>query len=211
LKEPAGTFKVRALTRNTSSPAAQTLAARGVEVVQADLASLEQTAAAFAGAWGVFGLTQFYEHGFDAEQVHGKNIVQAAKAAGVQHLVWSTVEGREGECAAISWRSKALIEQEIEAAGIPCTYFHVPMYYQVRRVPIAIPTGMLSHARRTSGRRSSRLRTMKRRASTGACRSYPTCQSLRLASKIAEASSCPRSRTLRSTLVSDVYRHHPAD
>ncbi|KZV63170.1 NmrA family protein [Peniophora sp. CONT] len=130
LKDPE-TFTVRAITRNTSSPAAKALAQRGVEVVQADLASLEQTTKAFEGAYGVFGLTQFYEHGFDAEQLHGKNIVDAAKAAGVQHLVWSSVEGREGECGAISWRSKALIEDHIAKAGLPyVTYFHVPMYYQ---------------------------------------------------------------------------------
>ena len=66
---------MRAITRNPESPAAQALAARGVEVVRADLSSLEETAAAFAGAWGVFGLTQFYVHGYEGEQLHGRNIV----------------------------------------------------------------------------------------------------------------------------------------
>ncbi|KAL7277945.1 hypothetical protein ACG7TL_007893 [Trametes sanguinea] len=129
LKEP-DTFAVRAITRDPTSPAARALAARGVEVVKADLSSLAETAAAFAGAWGVFGLTQFYVHGFEGEQLHGKNIVDAAVQQGVKHLVWSTVEGREGECAAISWRSKALIEDRIIASGIPYTFVYIPMYYE---------------------------------------------------------------------------------
>ncbi|KII85253.1 hypothetical protein PLICRDRAFT_94827 [Plicaturopsis crispa FD-325 SS-3] len=130
LKEPAGTFTVRAITRNPSSPAAQALAAKGVEVVKADLASLDEVTAAFKDAWGVFGLTQFYEHGYDAEQLHGANIVDGAKAAGVKHLVWSTVEGREGECGAISWVSKAKIEDRVIASGIPYTFVYIPMYYE---------------------------------------------------------------------------------
>ncbi|CDO72581.1 hypothetical protein BN946_scf184983.g64 [Trametes cinnabarina] len=129
LKEPE-TFAVRAITRDPTSPAAQALVARGVEVVKADLSSLEETTAAFTDAWGVFGLTQFYVHGFEGEQLHGKNIVDAAVKAGVKHLVWSTVEGREGECAAISWRSKALIEDRVIASGIPHTFVYIPMYYE---------------------------------------------------------------------------------
>ncbi|KAI0759300.1 NmrA family protein [Trametes elegans] len=129
LKEPE-TFSVRAITRDPTSEAAQALARRGVEVVKADLSSLDETAAAFQGAWGVFGVTQFYVHGFDGEQLHGRNIVDGAVRAGVKHSVWSSVEGREGECAAISWRSKALIEDRVIASGIPYTFVYIPMYYE---------------------------------------------------------------------------------
>ncbi|KAJ2931341.1 hypothetical protein H1R20_g5667, partial [Candolleomyces eurysporus] len=130
LKEPAGEFTIRAVSRNPSSEASQALTAKGIEVVKADLSSLEETTAAFKDAWGVFGLTQFYEHGYDGEQLHGKHIVEAAKANNVKHIVWSTVEGREGECKAISWTSKALIEDRIIEAGIPWTFVHIPMYYE---------------------------------------------------------------------------------
>jgi uncharacterized protein YbjT (DUF2867 family) len=130
LKEPAGRFTIRGVTRNKNSEASQELAAKGVELVEADLGNLNETTAAFQGAWGVFGLTQFYTNGYDGEQLHGKNIVEAAKASGVKHLVWSTVEGREGECKAISWTSKALIEDRIIASGIPYTFVYIPMYYE---------------------------------------------------------------------------------
>ncbi|KAI0775142.1 NmrA family protein [Trametes elegans] len=113
LKEP-DTFSIRAITRDPTSEAAQAVARRGVEVVQANLSNLDETAAAFAGAWGVFGLTQFYVHGFEAEQLHGRNIVDEAVRAGVKFLVWST----------------ALIEERVMASGIPYTFIHIPMYYE---------------------------------------------------------------------------------
>ncbi|KAH6904380.1 NmrA family protein [Coprinopsis sp. MPI-PUGE-AT-0042] len=120
LKEPAGRFKIRGVTRRKDSEASRKLASKGVEVVQADLSNLKETAVAFQGAWGVFGLTQFYENGYEGEQLHGKNIVEAAKAN----------DGREGECKAISWRSKAIIEDRVIASGIPYTFVYIPMYYE---------------------------------------------------------------------------------
>lgn len=75
-------------------------------------------------------MTQFYEHGYEVEQLHGKNIVDAAKVVGAKHIVLSTVEGREGQCQAVSWTSKALIEDRVIESGIPFTFVHIPMYYE---------------------------------------------------------------------------------
>jgi uncharacterized protein YbjT (DUF2867 family) len=91
--DKSGSFAVRAITRNPNSEKAQALRAQGVEVVAADAddeASLER---AFAGAYGVFALTNFWEH-FSAERevTQARNMAQAAKAAGVQHVIWSTLE-----------------------------------------------------------------------------------------------------------------------
>ena len=93
LADPDGGFAVRALTRYPDKEEAQALAAAGAEVVQADLddqASLER---AFAGAHGAYCLTNFWEH-FSAEkeieQAHKQ--AAAAKAAGLQHVIWSTLE-----------------------------------------------------------------------------------------------------------------------
>ncbi|EEB99446.1 hypothetical protein MPER_00880, partial [Moniliophthora perniciosa FA553] len=129
LREP-DKFKVRGITRNPESEASKALAAKGVEFFKAELDNLDQVKAAFSGAWGVYGVTQFYEHGYEKEQLHGRNIVEAAKAADVKHIVFSTVEGREGECGAISWKSKALIEDRIIDSGIPYTFMYIPMYYE---------------------------------------------------------------------------------
>ncbi|KAK0434889.1 NmrA family protein [Armillaria borealis] len=125
-------FTIRAITRNPESTAAKNLTAKGVEVVKADLSNLDEVISAFAGAWGVFAVTQFYEHGYDLEQLHGKNMVEAAKINGVKHFVWSTVEGREGECKAISWTSKARIED--------LTFVYIPMYYENFFTPFFPPS-----------------------------------------------------------------------
>jgi uncharacterized protein YbjT (DUF2867 family) len=91
--DTSGAFAARAITRDPSSEKAQALKDLGVEVVQADLddrASLEQ---AFAGAYGVFGVTNFWEHfSPDKEIEQARNIAEAAKAAGAKHVVWSTLE-----------------------------------------------------------------------------------------------------------------------
>ncbi|KAG7086574.1 hypothetical protein E1B28_002520 [Marasmius oreades] len=46
------------------------------------------------------------------------------------YIVFSTVEGREGECKAISWTSKAEIEDRVIESGIPYTFVYIPMYYE---------------------------------------------------------------------------------
>ena len=93
LADPASEFAVRALTRNTDSDKARALAAAGAEVVSADLddqASLERV---FAGAHGVFALTNFWEHfSPEKELAQAGNQARAAKAAGVHHVIWSTLE-----------------------------------------------------------------------------------------------------------------------
>ena len=93
LGDPNGGFACRAITRDPNKEKAQALAARGAEVVSADLddeASLEK---AFAGAYGVYGVTNFWEHfSGEKETAQAKNIADAARAAGVKHVIWSTLE-----------------------------------------------------------------------------------------------------------------------
>jgi uncharacterized protein YbjT (DUF2867 family) len=89
----SGSFAARAITRNPNSEKAQALKASGVEVVTADAddpASLER---AFAGAYGAFCVTNFWEHfSPERELAQARNQAQAAKQAGLQHVIWSTLE-----------------------------------------------------------------------------------------------------------------------
>ena len=64
-----------------------------IDVVEANLDDPKSVLTALQGAYGVFGVTNFWEHGYDAEVRHGKNLVDGAKAAGVKHFVWSTFAG----------------------------------------------------------------------------------------------------------------------
>ena len=93
LSHPDGGFSVRAVTRNPDSEKARALAALGVEVVKADLDDEASLVAAFTGAYGAYCLTNFWEHfSPDKEIVQAANLARAAKAAGVSHVIWSTLE-----------------------------------------------------------------------------------------------------------------------
>jgi uncharacterized protein YbjT (DUF2867 family) len=93
LADPNGGFAVRAITRDPNTDKAKALAAAGAEVVSADLDNVESLKKAFAGAHGVFGITNFWEHfSAEKEKAQAKNIADAAKAAGVKHVIWSTLE-----------------------------------------------------------------------------------------------------------------------
>jgi len=93
LADPNSGFSVRAITRDPNKDKAKALAAAGAEVVQGDLDDVESLKKAFAGAHGVYGVTNFWEHfSGEKEKAQAKNIADAARAAGVKHVIWSTLE-----------------------------------------------------------------------------------------------------------------------
>jgi uncharacterized protein YbjT (DUF2867 family) len=88
-----GEFAVRAVTRSAASPKARALAELGAEVVEATLTDEGSLREAFNGAYGAFLVTPFWEHRSPArELVEVENLINAARAAGLQHVVWSTLE-----------------------------------------------------------------------------------------------------------------------
>jgi len=93
LGDGSGAFAVRALTRDVDSEKAQELAKLGAEVAEADLDIGPSLRAAFEGAYGAFCVTFFWEHFVpEKEQVQAAAMAQAAKQAGLKHVVWSTLE-----------------------------------------------------------------------------------------------------------------------
>jgi len=93
LADPSGGFTVRAITRKASSDKAKALAQLGAEVVEADLEDVASLKKAFTGAYGVYAVTNFWEHfSPEKEQAQVRNMADAARAAGVQHVIWSTLE-----------------------------------------------------------------------------------------------------------------------
>ncbi len=93
LNDPSGGFAVRALTRDVNSDKAKALAQQGAEVVAADVDDLESLKRAFAGAYGAFCVTFFWAHfSPEKELAEAKLMAQAAKDAGLQHVIWSTLE-----------------------------------------------------------------------------------------------------------------------
>lgn len=93
LADPNGGFAVRAITRDPNKDKAKALAAKGVEVVKANLDDVASLKKAFAGAHGAYCVTNFWEHfSAEREKTQAKNMAEAAKAAGLKHVIWSTLE-----------------------------------------------------------------------------------------------------------------------
>ena len=93
LNDVNGPFKVRALTRDVNAEKAKALAALGAEIVTADVDDVESLKRAFAGAHGVFCVTFFWAHfSPEKEMAEARAMAQAAKHAGVEHVIWSTLE-----------------------------------------------------------------------------------------------------------------------
>jgi uncharacterized protein YbjT (DUF2867 family) len=93
LADPQGGFTARAITRDPNSEAAKALAAAGAEVVAGDVDDVESLTRAFAGAYGAYCVTFFWNHfSPEKEGQSAQNMATAAKAAGLQHVIWSTLE-----------------------------------------------------------------------------------------------------------------------
>ena len=116
-------WKVRALTRDLNKPTAQALAQLGAELAPGDMEDRAQLDAAFAGAHGVFSVQNYWlpNVGFEGEIRQGKNVADSAKAAGVAHLVFSSVGAAQRGMGQRHFESKWIIEQYIHTLGVPYT------------------------------------------------------------------------------------------
>src|SRR5271167_1728322 len=127
--QASGQFKVHALSCNTGKH--RQLAE---EVVQADLDRPETLNAAFAGADGVFLVTNLGQPGTD-EFKQATAAVRAAKEAGVKHFIWSTLPDVEaisgGKFKVPHFTGKAKIDRIVNEAGfVHHTFVIAPFYYQ---------------------------------------------------------------------------------
>jgi len=145
LADPGGGFTARALTRDVNSDSAKALAQLGAEVVQADIddeASLER---AFAGAYGAFCVTFFWAHfSPDTEIAQAGNMARAAKSAGVEHVIWSTLDDMRqwvpltddrmptlgGRWKVPHFDGKAEANHLFTDAGVPTTFLQTSFYWE---------------------------------------------------------------------------------
>ena len=128
--QAGGEFRVRALTRHPGKHG-------GIaeEVVAADLNRPETLKSAFEGAYGVFAVTNFWEQGGADEVAQGEAAVRAAKDAGIEHFVWSTLPNVEaisgGKYDVPHFTNKAKVDAIVSAAGFRHhTFVIAPFFYQ---------------------------------------------------------------------------------
>ena len=140
-------WKLRALTRNPAAHAAKELARQGVEVVQGDLEdphSLEQVC---QDVYGIYSVQDFWTVGAKREIQQGKNLADAAKKAGAQHFVYSSVGGAERNTGIPHWESKWEIEKHIRQLGLRSTIFRPASFmeiYHILEVEVGILKGKLA-------------------------------------------------------------------
>lgn len=135
-------WNLRALTRDPRSRAAKALADQGVDVVQGDLEDPGSFEDALRGVYGVYSVQDFWTVGAKREVVQGKNLADAAKKAGVEHFVYSSVGGAERNTGIDHWESKWEIEKHIGKLGIPATVFR-PVAFMENYYSEPVETGIL--------------------------------------------------------------------
>jgi len=113
--------RVKAISRRPDSEGAKRLTAAGVEVVAGDLDDAASVATAAKGVDTMFLMGNSYEAGTDAETRQGIAVANAAKAAGVGHLIYSSVADADKKTGIPHFDSKYLVEKHIAGLGIPYT------------------------------------------------------------------------------------------
>ncbi len=135
---------VRALTRDVHSDKAKELARLGAEVVATDVGDVESLKRAFAGAYGAFCVTFFWAHlSPEREFAEAEAMAKAAKAAGLQHVIWSTLEDTRrwipladnrmptllGKYKVPHFDAKGEADQVFRQLGVPTTFLLTSFYW----------------------------------------------------------------------------------
>jgi uncharacterized protein YbjT (DUF2867 family) len=131
---------VRALVRRTDSDAARALTELGADLVVGDLDDPDGLRAAFTGVDAVFAMTTpGYDQRIDREVTHGHAIADAAAAARVPHVVYSSVGGAERHTGIPHFDSKRDVEEYLVARGLSTTFVR-PVFFMDNFAQFATPT-----------------------------------------------------------------------
>ena len=88
-----GKYRIRAIAKSTDNRKALLLRGKGADLVRANLDNFESCKSAVKDAYGVFLVTNFWEHrDVGREFKQGKNVVDACIEEGVKHLIFSGQE-----------------------------------------------------------------------------------------------------------------------
>jgi uncharacterized protein YbjT (DUF2867 family) len=144
LKDPTSSFRARALTRDVHSDRAKELASLGAEVVAADVDDEGSLKRAFSGAHAAYCVTFYWAH-FSPEKEFAEAgaMARAAKAAGVEHVIWSTLEDTRqwvplsdnrmptlmGKYKVPHFDSKGEANKLFTEAGVPVTFLLTSFYW----------------------------------------------------------------------------------
>lgn len=144
LQDQNSEFAVRAVTRNPDSDKAKELANMGAEVVTADIDDKGSIRKALEGAYGAYFVTFFWAHfSPEKELAEAKSMAEAAKAAGLQHVIWSTLEDTrkwvpldddrmptlQGKYKVPHFDAKGEADHFFTDLGVPTTFLRASFYW----------------------------------------------------------------------------------
>ena len=110
-------YTVRGLTRNPDSEPSRELSALGVTMVRGNFDDPASLDAALEGAYGAFSVQQYRGIGVEAEVRQSKAYADAARRAGVEHFVYSSVLYARLGTSVPQFESKREIEDYIRSLG----------------------------------------------------------------------------------------------
>jgi uncharacterized protein YbjT (DUF2867 family) len=144
LNDPNGGFAARVLTRNVNSAKAKEFASLGAEVVAADIDNPESLKKAFEGAYRAYCVTFFWTHfSPEKEMAEAKAMAEAARAASLRHVIWSTLEDTrkwvplsdnrmptlQGKYKVPHYDGKGESDHFFTDAGVPTTFLLTSFYW----------------------------------------------------------------------------------
>ncbi len=144
LNDPNGGFVARGLTRNVNSAKAKELAKLGAQLVEANIDDVESLKRAFAGAYGAYCVTFFWDHfSPEREKAQATTMAKAAKHAGLKHVIWSTLEDTRqwvplsdnrmptlmGKYKVPHFDSKGEADHVFKDLGLPTTFLLTSFYW----------------------------------------------------------------------------------
>jgi uncharacterized protein YbjT (DUF2867 family) len=130
--------KVLALTRDSSKR--EGLKSLGADVVIGDLTDRSSLEKAFQGIKKVYLVTTPMEKGLESEVAQGFAVADVAKAAGVDHLVFSSVAGADKHTGIPHFETKWKVEQYIKSLGIPATVIRPVFFMENFASPWVLPS-----------------------------------------------------------------------
>jgi uncharacterized protein YbjT (DUF2867 family) len=126
-------YHVRCLTRNIHSHHALALRLAGAEIVAGDLDDRDSLLAAMKDCYGVFGVTNFWEH-FEREFRQGQNLIDAVAASRISHFIYSGLPGylelTGGQFPVPHCDIKAALENYTRSLELPASFVHIAFYFE---------------------------------------------------------------------------------
>jgi len=134
---------VRALSRTPDSLSSQVLISKNIQVIKGDMDDPDSLVKAMKDCYAVFSIQNFFEYGAEFEIRYGKNMVDAAKRAGISHFVYNSVCNAGDNTGVPHFETKNIIEKYIRQMELPATILR-PVKFMENYYILQVFKGILS-------------------------------------------------------------------